>query len=316
MSIVPEHTREWRGEMYTIGELSKIVKISIDALRYYDEIGLLKPHHIDSTNRYRYYTAEQVNEIITIMEWKQYGFSLNAISEFLHCTDLEQIRSVFQMRLQELSAERSSIERSFDLLQERIRNMEGELTMTKKTVLIIDDSAFLRDILTDILEKHGFTVLGAATDGETGIALFNKLKPDAILLDIGLPDIDGIQVARKITEMDYNAKIVMCSARGQLHTILESLKAGASHFVVKPFLPEAMLESINTALESAQRYEPETISSIQADNRAGEIGDPISQKMINDLLDLCMKGYSDNSPEMVEFWDNLMLLQPIPPLLP
>lgn len=307
MSTVPEHTRERRGEMYTIGELSKIVKISIDALRYYDEIGLLKPHHIDSTNRYRYYTAEQVNEIITIMEWKQYGFSLNAISEFLHCTDLEQVRSVFQLRLQELSAERSSIERSFSLLQERIQNMEGGLTMTKKTILIIDDSAFLRDILTELLEKHGFAVLGAATDGETGIALFNKLKPDAVLLDIGLPDTDGIQVAKEIIEMDYNAKIVMCSARGQLHTILESLEAGASHFVVKPFLPEAMLESINAALESTQRYEPGTISSIQADDRAKEIGVPISQKGINDLINLCMKGYSENSPEMVEFWESVML---------
>jgi DNA-binding transcriptional MerR regulator len=61
--------------MYTIGELSKIVKISIDALRYYDEIGLLKPYHIDTSNRYRYYSAEQVNEIIIIMEWKQYGYN-------------------------------------------------------------------------------------------------------------------------------------------------------------------------------------------------------------------------------------------------
>jgi two-component system chemotaxis response regulator CheY len=228
------------------------------------------------------------------MKWKQYGFSLDAIRELLQCTDTERIRSTFQTRLQQLSAERSNIERSFELLQERIRNLEGEMTMHQKTVLIIDDSAFLRTILTDILEKHGLTVLGAAADGEAGIAMFTQLKPDAVILDIGLPDIDGIQVARRILEMDRNAKVVMCSTKGQLQTILESLEAGASHFVVKPFLPEALLESLHTTIESDLIYELETVASIQADNRIGEIEDPLSQEMINDLLTRCLKEYQDD----------------------
>jgi two-component system chemotaxis response regulator CheY len=284
MRIVPEQTKKRRGEMYTIGELSKIVKISIDTLRYYDEIDLLKPHHIDTTNRYRYYTTEQVINIITIMEWKQYGFSLDAIKELLHSTDTERIRSAFLTRLQQLRVARSEIERSFELLQERISNMEGEMTMIKKTVVIIDDSPFLRNIVTDILEKHGFTVLGAAENGETGLTMFTQLKPDLIILDIGLPGIDGIEVARRIKEQDNNAKIVMCSARGQIHTILESLKAGASHFVVKPFLPEALLESINFAFNNNPNYEHEAISSIL---RTNETGETISQEMINQLFEYC-----------------------------
>ena len=273
--------------MYTIGELSKIVKVSIDALRYYDEIGLLKPFHVDTTSRYRYYSAEQVKEIITIMEWKQYGFSLDAIRELLPCTDTERIRSAFQTRIQQLSAERTTIERSMELIQERIRNMEGEYTMNKKTVLIIDDSTFLRQILRDILEKHGLSVVGEAVDGEAGLTMFAELKPDAVILDIGLPGIDGIEVTRKIMEMDGNAKIVICSAKGQLNSILECLKAGVSHFVVKPFLPEVMLEALNSSLANDLEYEPKMIASVEADSRVEEVGECLSQEKINDLLDQC-----------------------------
>jgi two-component system chemotaxis response regulator CheY len=291
--------------MYTIGELSKIVKISIDALRHYDEIGLLKPHHIDTSNRYRYYTSEQVSEIITIMEWKQYGFSLDVIRDLLPCTDTERIRSTFLERLKQLIVERSSIDRSIDLLQERIRNLKGEMRMNKKTVLIIDDSAFLCGILADILEKHGLAVIGTADNGEAGLSMFAQLKPDVVILDIGLPDIDGIQVARKIIELDCNAKIVMCTARDQLQTILQSLRAGASHFIAKPFLPEALLESLNITLEGAVNYSHETITSIQADTRVGEIREHLSQEWINDLLTLCKKEYHMDSPEYIEFWGNI-----------
>lgn len=98
--------------MYTVGELSKIVRISIDTLRYYDEIGLLKPCRVDARSRYRYYSAEQVNEMLAIMEWKQYGFSLDAIGELLHCADGERLLNACETKLQQLAAERAGIERS------------------------------------------------------------------------------------------------------------------------------------------------------------------------------------------------------------
>jgi hypothetical protein len=75
-----------------------------------------------------------------------------------------------------------------------------------------------------------------------------------------------------------------------------------------------MLEVLNTTLASAQQYEPEAIASFQADNRVGEIGEPISQEMIHALLDLCMKGYADKSTELAEFWGNVRPLAPNPPL--
>jgi two-component system chemotaxis response regulator CheY len=297
--------------MYSIGELSKIVKISIDALRYYDEIGLLKPYHIDNSNRYRYYSAVQVNEIITIMEWKQYGFSLDAIKELLSIKDPERMQDTFHTRLQQLTVERANIERSMEQLQERIRNMKGDLTMNKKTVLIIDDAAFLRQILQDILEKHGLSVVGAAVDGETGIAMYTEFKPDVIILDIGLPGIDGIEVTKRIMEMDRNAKIVICSARGQLKSVLECLEAGASHFVVKPFLPDILLEILNTTLdEDVQQYNSRTISSINLDTRVEELDGSLPQEIINTLLQFCGKEKIDEAAELSEFWGQVKQLEP------
>ncbi|MDF2815131.1 MAG: response regulator receiver protein [Paenibacillus sp.] len=306
--------------MYSIGELSKIVKISIDALRYYDDIGLLKPYHIDTINRYRYYSAEQVNDIITIMDLKQFGFSLDAIKELLCCTDTERIQSAFHSRLQQLTVERSSIERTIERLKNRIKSLEGEVTMNKKTVLIIDDAAFMRQVLRDIIERqgqrYGLSVIGEASSGEEGVSKYDELKPDVVILDIGLPGIDGIQVAERIKEMDENAKIVICSARGQLRTTLESLQAGANHFIVKPFRAEVLLEILHTTLESAPQGEFETIASILADSHIENIGEPLRQESINDLLELCTKGVMVDSPEWTEFWGNLRILEPISPLQP
>ncbi|MFB9756386.1 response regulator [Paenibacillus hodogayensis] len=100
----------------------------------------------------------------------------------------------------------------------------------------------MKDILEKQGQSYGLSVVGEATSGEEGIARYDELKPDVVILDIGLPGIDGIKVAKKIKEIDENSKIVMCSAKGQLFTILESLQAGASHFVVKPFRAENLLE--------------------------------------------------------------------------
>ena len=141
--------------------------------------------------------------------------------------------------------------------------------------------------------------------------MFSKLKPDLIILDIGLPDLDGIQVASRIMDMDSNARIIMCSARGQIHTILGSLKAGASGFVVKPFLPEALLESLNATFNNSQKYESNIIAAIQADNRVVEVTDVLSQDLINELIGLCAKEYSADSHELAEFWGKVELSLPV-----
>lgn len=270
--------------MYTIGELSKIVKISIDALRYYDEIDLLKPDHIDAVTRYRYYSAEKVNVIITIMEWKQYGFSLEVIKTLLtNGVDIEQMQETFLKRLKELNEERSKIEQTIKLLEVRINDLEGEYSMTRKTVLVIDDSAFLRQIVQDILEKHGFTVIGAAVDGETGVVKFADLKPDVVLLDLGLPDIDGIHVANRIKDLDINAKIVICSARNQLGTVLDSFNSGAIGYVSKPFLPEVLLSAINAAITNETGFSQDKVMSYMQGLPPDELIRQLAQVEIDEL---------------------------------
>jgi DNA-binding NarL/FixJ family response regulator len=273
--------------MYTIGELSKAVNLSVDAIRYYDEIGLVKPHHIDPVTRYRYYSADQINRIIEIMEWKQYGFSLDAIRELLQCHDPKRLLGIFEIKLQERVTERIQVERTIQLLNERILRLK-EGPMNKRTVLIVDDSPFIRQFVEELLEKHGFKVMGASADGEQGMEMYREHKPDVVLLDIGLPGIDGVEVLGRIKALDSSARVVMCSARGNASNVLQCLKEGAADFVVKPFLPDALLDAVNGSLKrEAARVQPDTLSLLQKQELPRDI--ILSQFMIRELVDLSQK---------------------------
>lgn len=293
--------------MYTIGELSKVVKVSIDALRYYDEIGLLKPHHIDPSSRYRYYSSEQVNEMISIMELKRYGFSLDAIRELLNCSDSDRLRVLYQTKVQQLVAERGQLEVSIHLLQEQMKRWEEGTAMKKQTVLIIDNVAFMRQILEEILEKHGFKVVGAAADGEAGVSMYAALRPDLVVLDIGMPGMDGIEVLRRIRQGEGGAgaaRIVMCSAKSTTPVIAASLKEGADDFVAKPFQAQYLIDALNS--NNKRQYEPATLAALLEANRDGDNNDShfghaaeagwveaLPQEAINDLLDLCTSKIPD-----------------------
>lgn len=290
--------------MYTIGEISKIVKISIDALRYYDEIGLLKPHYIDPSSRYRYYSEDQVKDLFAIMEWKKYGFSLDAVRELLDCGDIELLKGVLQTKVQQLIVERRDLDRSIDLLQTRIHRLGVETYMEKKKVLIIDDAPFMRQVLAEILEKHGLHVIGSAADGEAGVAMYADLKPDLVILDIGMPGIDGIEVLRRIRKMDSIANIIMCSAKGQIRTILECIEEGAGDFIVKPFQQESLLDALYD--KNKRQYEIKTIACFLTDDRIDKLTDSLSQDTINDLLRLCTERNQTNDVEIMEFWSHVM----------
>lgn len=292
--------------MYSVGEISKIVKISIDALRYYDEIGLLKPHYIDPSSRYRYYSEDQVKDFLAIIEWKKYGFSLDAIRELLDCSDAKRLEDILQAKVQQLLVERSNLDRSIDLLQARIQKLGVETALDKKTVLIIDDAPFMRKVLAEILEKHGLHVIGSAADGEEGVVAYINLKPDFVILDIGMPGMDGIEVLRRLRKMDGSANVIMCSAKGQVRTILESIKEGASDFIVKPFQQESMLDTLFN--RNKRQYEFETVASIMDNDHIDKITDPLSQDTINDLLRYCMGRYQANDVETTKIWGNLGLL--------
>jgi two-component system, chemotaxis family, chemotaxis protein CheY len=115
-------------------------------------------------------------------------------------------------------------------------------------VLVVDDAAFMRKMLTDTLGEGGHDVVGEATNGIQAVELFAELKPDVTTMDITMPDKDGIAALKEILALDPSARVVMCSALGQEAKVLESIKAGAKDYVVKPFQPKRVLEAVDRAL--------------------------------------------------------------------
>lgn len=115
-------------------------------------------------------------------------------------------------------------------------------------VLVVDDAAFMRKMVSDALAKGGHEVIGQAGNGVEAIAQFRELKPDLMTLDITMPEKDGLETLRDVMEMDPGAKIIMCSALGQETKVLESIKLGAKDFVVKPFQPDRVIDAVAKAL--------------------------------------------------------------------
>ncbi len=113
-----------------------------------------------------------------------------------------------------------------------------------KNILICDDAAFMRMMIKDILTKNGYNIAGEAENGLKAVEKYNETKPDLVLMDITMPEMDGIQALKKIKEMDPNAKIVMCSAMGQQAMVIEAIQSGARDFIVKPFQAERVLEAV------------------------------------------------------------------------
>ena len=112
------------------------------------------------------------------------------------------------------------------------------------TVLVVDDAAFMRMMLKDILTKGGYDVVGEAADGNEAVAKYNELKPDLVTLDITMPNKDGLQALKEIRANDPNATCIMCSAMGQQAMVIEAIQSGAKDFVVKPFQAERVLEAV------------------------------------------------------------------------
>jgi len=111
-------------------------------------------------------------------------------------------------------------------------------------VLIVDDAAFMRMMIKDILEKNGYDVVAEANNGIKAVEMYKREKPDIVTMDITMPDMDGIEAVKAIREFDPAAKIIMCSAMGQQSMVMDAIRAGAKDFVVKPFQPDRVLEAI------------------------------------------------------------------------
>ncbi|MES1228083.1 MAG: response regulator [Armatimonadota bacterium] len=113
-----------------------------------------------------------------------------------------------------------------------------------KRVLIADGALFMRATLRKLLLLNGFNVVGEAETGIEAVKQFAKLKPDLVMMDISLPDLDGMAVLKEIRKVDPNARVVICTAMGQKSVVLEAVQAGANDFIVKPFQPERLVEAV------------------------------------------------------------------------
>jgi len=118
-----------------------------------------------------------------------------------------------------------------------------------RRVLVVDDAAFMRMMIKNILIEGGYEIVGEAENGKEAIDAFKELRPDLVTMDITMPEMDGIDAVKGILEIDKNAKIIMCSAMGQQAMVIDAIQAGARDFVVKPFKPDRVLAAINKLFE-------------------------------------------------------------------
>lgn len=113
-----------------------------------------------------------------------------------------------------------------------------------KNVLIVDDAAFMRMMIKDILTKNGYAVVDEAENGIKAVEKYKEHKPDLVLMDITMPEMDGIAALKEIKAADSGATVIMCSAMGQQAMVIESIQAGAKDFIVKPFQADRVLEAV------------------------------------------------------------------------
>ena len=116
-------------------------------------------------------------------------------------------------------------------------------------VLVADDASFMRQMIREIVEAEGFEVCGEASDGVEAVDEFKRLQPDVVTMDIVMPLKSGIDAVRGIMALDPTACVVMCSALGQETLVTEAIQAGAKDFIVKPFKPDDVIDTLKKVLE-------------------------------------------------------------------
>lgn len=115
-------------------------------------------------------------------------------------------------------------------------------------ILIVDDAAFMRMMIKDTLKKNGYENLLEASDGEIAVQTYKTENPDLVILDITMPNKNGLDALKEIRQIDPSAKIVMCSAMGQESMVVEAIRNGAKDFIVKPFKAERVLKTVQGIL--------------------------------------------------------------------
>ena len=121
--------------------------------------------------------------------------------------------------------------------------------MSDKKILLVDDAAFMRMMIKDILVKNGYTVCGEAVDGVDAIDKYNALQPDLVIMDITMPNMNGLEALKEIKKATPAAKVVMCSAMGQESYVVDAIKSGAADFIVKPFQADRIISTVQKVLK-------------------------------------------------------------------
>ena len=113
-------------------------------------------------------------------------------------------------------------------------------------ILIVDDAAFMRKVIKDTLSKSGYTDLYEAVDGADAVEKYNEIQPDLVLMDITMPNMDGLEALKAIRGKDGNANVVMCSAMGQESMVIDAVRSGAKDVIVKPFKADRVLKTVTS----------------------------------------------------------------------
>lgn len=114
-----------------------------------------------------------------------------------------------------------------------------------KNILIVDDAAFMRMMIKDILTKNGYTVCGEAVNGQDAVQKYAELQPDLVIMDITMPEMSGVDALKAIKTTNPSAQVIMCSALGQQDMVVEAIQFGALDFIVKPFQEERLIKAIS-----------------------------------------------------------------------
>ncbi|WP_313568194.1 response regulator [Acetoanaerobium noterae] len=117
-----------------------------------------------------------------------------------------------------------------------------------KGILLVDDAAFMRMMLKDILVKNGYEVLGEAENGLKAVEKYKELNPDLVIMDITMPEMDGIEAVKEIKKINQSAAVIMCSAMGQQSMVIEAIQSGAKDFIVKPFQADRIIEAVRKVI--------------------------------------------------------------------
>ncbi|WP_127588403.1 response regulator [Paenibacillus koleovorans] len=119
------------------------------------------------------------------------------------------------------------------------------------TIMIVEDAAFMREIIKDIVIEMGFDVVAEATNGEDAVKMYSKTKPDLVTMDITMPVMNGVDALRKIKAIDPSAKVIVCSAMSHQNTVIEALSWGAKDFIAKPVQKERVKSAVKNVLNLA-----------------------------------------------------------------